>query len=186
MTDATPPDDLPADDLLGVVPRWVAIKGEYEEQGQSKRALTLLDEAVALGAPFAGFGLQVGIAVPLQDPDETGQPSEQERPVLRTFEQGLVQSLGAQGRLVASLTVDGLREYVAYVRSTDVLLPWQEAAPAGMESHGFGVEVLEDPLWLGLRELAGLLQPGEELLGPLVEVPAPDLGEVPLPPHEQP
>ncbi len=84
------------------------------------------------------------------------------------------------------LTVDGHREYLAYVRSTDVLLPWQHATPAGMEGHDFAVQVLQDPTWLGLREIAGLLQPGEQELGPLAAVPAPGSDDdVPLPPHEQ-
>lgn len=169
-TDAPPLGD---DGLSAVEARWVVVKGEYDEDGRARRAVTLLDEAVALGAPFDGFGLQVGLGVPLHDVDPTGLPTTEERQRLRGFERGLVQALGRQGRLVASLTADGLREYVAYVRSTDVLLPWRDAAPDGMHEHDFSVQVLQDPTWLGLRELAGLLQPGEELLGPLVELDGP-------------
>lgn len=184
---AAAPADPSADDLHGVLARWVTLKGEYVEEGQAKRAVTLIDEAVALGAPFAGFGLQVGLGVALRDPDDAGQPSAAERPALRAFEQALVQELGAAGRIVASMTVDGLREYVAYVRGTEVLLTWRDAVPAGMRSHDFEVQVLEDPSWLGLRELAGLLQPGEEHLGPLVELgPLGSDDAIPLPPHEQP
>ena len=157
-------------DLLTLPPRWVTLRGEAVHEGRTLRSVTLVDEAVALAAPHAGFGLQVGVGVRLAEPDESGQPSAAERPVLRRFEAGLVQALGPEGRLVASLTVDGVREYLAYVRSTDVLLPWREAAPAGMDSHDWQVQVLEDPSWLGLREIAGLLQPGEELSAPLTEV----------------
>ncbi|MCU1692897.1 MAG: hypothetical protein JWM64_1988 [Frankiales bacterium] len=175
----------PDDGLLSVTPRWVTLSGEYTEGDRGLRAITLLDEAVALGAPFDGFGLQVGVGVTLIDVDPTGQPTPDEKPRLKAFEAGLVQALGTEGRLVAALTVDGVREYVAYVRSTDVLLPWRDAPPAGMDVHDWQVQVLEDPSWLGLREIAGLLQPGEEMLAPLPELPAPDVDDIPLPPHEQ-
>lgn len=159
-------------DLLVVTPRWVTVEGVADPDGDGRalRAVTLLDEAVALGAPFEEFPLQVGIGVHLHEVDDGGQPTPEEKTVLRAFQTALVQALGDQGRVVAALTVDGVREYVAYVRSTDVLLPWQSGPPAGMEERDWQVQVLEDPTWLGLREIAGLLQPGEEELGPLVEV----------------
>ncbi len=160
----TAPDD---DGLLSVVPRWVSLSGEYTDGDRVLRALTLLDEAVALGAPFLGFGLQVGIGVTLLEPDAGGLPTPEEKARLKAFEAGLVQALGVEGRLVAHLTTDGVREYVAYLRSTDVLVPWQHEPPAGMADHDWQVQVLEDPSWLGLREIAGLLQPGEEQLDPL-------------------
>ena len=191
----TPPSDVPGSTpetaLLSVPPRWVTLQGEFVDgegpDARGMRAVTLLDEAVALGAPYEGFALQVGIDVTLLQPDSTGQPSAEERPALKAFEAGLVQALADQGRLVGVLTVDGHREYLAYVRSTDVLLPWRDAPPAGMDQHDWALQVMEDPTWLGLREIAGLLQPGEELLGPLTEVgpPQDDLDDIPLPPHEQ-
>lgn len=163
----------PLPDLLQTVARWVTLQGEYTDGSRTVRAVTLLDEAVALGAPFEDFPLQVGVGVTLQQPDEQGQPSAEEKAALRAFETGLVQALGHEGRIVATLTVDGVREYVAYVRSTDVLVPWRETPPPGTESHDWQVQVLQDPTWLGLREIAGLLQPGEQDADPLVEVTEP-------------
>ncbi|MCW2607751.1 MAG: hypothetical protein JWO60_2444 [Frankiales bacterium] len=164
-------------DLLVVQPRWVTLEGEFTDPEAAEprplRAVTLLDEAVALGAPFEEFPLQVGLGVHLQEVDDTGQPTPAEKAVLREFQTAVVQALGDQGRVVAALTVDGVREYVAYLRSTDVLVPWQDAPPAGMDTRDWQVQVLEDPTWLGLREIAGLLQPGEETLGPLPEVQGP-------------
>ena len=165
--------DAPRPDLLTLPPRWVTLRGETTHEGRTLRSVTLVDEAVALTAPHPGFALQVGIGVRLAEPDASGQPGPEEKAVLRRFEAGLVQALGPAGRLVASLTVDGVREYLAYVAGTDVLLPWREAAPAGMDSHDWQVQVLEDPRWLGLREIAGLLEAGEELSAPLVEVQPP-------------
>lgn len=174
MTQPRTGDDLPDDGLFEVAPRWVTLRGEYTDEDRTVRAVTLIDEAVALGAPFDGFVLQVGVGVPLGETDGTGQPTADERAALRTFEQGLVQALGRSGRLVATLTVDGLREYVAYLRDTTPLLAWREDVPAGMDGRDWQVQVMEDPAWLGLRELAGLLPPGHEELGPLTEVPSPD------------
>ncbi len=174
-------------DLLVVAPRWMTVEGEFTEPGtdpgsagdaappRTLTAVTLLDEAVALGAPFEEFPLQVGLAVTLHDVEVSGQPTAGETLALRAFQAALVQAIGAQGRVVAALTVDGVREYVAYVRSTDVLLPWQAAAPEGMDTRDWQVQVLQDPTWLGLREIAGLLQPGESGLEPLPELSAPGL-----------
>ena len=172
----TQPDeqaDGPRPDLLTLPPRWVTLTGETVHEGRTLRSVTLVDEAAALAAPHPGFPLQVGIGVRLAEPDASGQPGPEEKAALRRFEAGLVQALGPSGRLVAALTVDGVREYLAYVAGTDVLLPWRDAAPVGMESHDWQVQVLEDPRWLGLREIAGLLDPGEELSAPLVEVQPP-------------
>ena len=168
-------------DLLALPPRWVTLRGEPD--GGGPVAVTLLDEAVALAAPFPDFALQVGIGLVLQQPDDAGQVSPEEKPALKAFERALVHALGPAGRLVAVLTVDGVREYVAYVSDVEVLMPWREAPPEGMTSHDWQVQVLQDPSWLGLREIAGLLQPGEELLGPLPEI-GPD--GVPVVPGDDP
>lgn len=157
-------------DLLSVPPRWVTLTSESTEDAGGLRLVTLVDEAVATGAPWEGFGLQVGIGTPLRDVDSAGQPTADEKADLRPFEQALVDAVGDQGRLVSTTTLDGQREYLLYLRAVDVLLPWQDSPPPAMAARDWGVRVLVDPTWLGLREVAGLLQPGEEHLPPLQEL----------------
>ena len=120
-----------------------------------------LDEALVDGAPWAGLGTQLGISVTLHLPDPTGQPYDDEHAVPLALQASVVAALGADGRLVATITMDGVRELVAYVRSPGVVQAWQSHPPDGLGSHDVEVTLLEDPTWLGLREMAGLL--GDEL-----------------------
>ena len=119
-----------------------------------------LDEALVDGAPWPGFGTQLGVSVTLHLPDPTGQPYDDEHEALLVLQEAVVAALGADGRLVATVTMDGVRELVAYVRSPEVVQAWQGQPPEGLGSHDVEVTLLEDPSWLGLREMAGLL--GEE------------------------
>ena len=123
-----------------------------------------LDDAAADGAPWDGFPVQLSIAVHVEDPDDTGQPYEDEHAALLAWQGALVKALGDQGRLVATITMGGVREFVAYLRSADVVLSWETSPPAGLGAYEAEVELLPDPGWLGLREIAGLLGDDEEPL----------------------
>lgn len=148
-------------DLLAASPRWVQLLDD--EQGLT---VLELDEGAVDGAPWAGFGVQLTVSVDLQDPDEQGQPYAEEHEVLAAFRRVLEQALNGHGRVVATITMDGVREHVAYVRSDDVVAAWRDAPPAGFGTHDAQVQLLEDPRWLGLREIAGLLGEQEEPLRP--------------------
>lgn len=152
----------PGADLAAVAPRWVTLTATSD----GLPAITLVDEAVALAAPFASHPVQIGVGVHLNLPDERGQPGLTERPTLRRLEQCLVDAFGGHARLVSTLTLQGIREYVAYATSADFLAAWKDAPPPGLDSHEVQVMVMDDPTWKGLREIAGLLEPGEEPLRP--------------------
>ncbi|MDP3711710.1 MAG: DUF695 domain-containing protein [Mycobacteriales bacterium] len=149
-------------DLDSLPPRWVTLTATSD----GLPVITLVDEAVALAAPFPSHPVQVGLGVHLNEPDALGQPGELDAPLLRSFEQALVDALGSEARLVSSLTLQGVREYVAYARSTAVLERWQAEPPPGLDTHDVQVFAIDDPTWKGLREIAGLLEPGEEPLRP--------------------
>lgn len=153
-------------DLHALKPSWVTLTSTVD----GTPVITLVDEAVALAAPFASHPLQVGLGVRLNDPDALGQPGESERDDLKRLERGVVDALGTDARLVASITLQGIREYVAYAVDGSFLQAWTEEAPDGLNSHEVQVMVMEDPTWKGLREIAGLLEPGEAPLRPGEEV----------------
>ena len=148
-------------DLFDVSPDWVQLVDDEE-------SLTVveLDDAVVERAPWAGFPVQVAIALAVQDPDPTGQPYDEEHEQLRAYEEHLVVALGQQGRLVASITMDGVRELVGYLRAPAVVEAWEHDPPEGVGSHEAVVTLMDDPGWLGLREIAGLLGEDEESLRP--------------------
>jgi hypothetical protein len=147
-------------DLDALPPRWVTLTATDD----GLPVVTLVDEAVALAAPFASHPWQIGVGVHLAEPDPLGQPGEGERAALRALEQELVDGLAPVARLVSSLTLRGVREYVFYARDTSTLEAFAARAPEA--SHEVQAFALEDPSWKGLREIAGLLEPGEEPLRP--------------------
>jgi hypothetical protein len=146
-------------DLLDVPPRWAQLVDDSEDL-----VVVELDDAAAEGAPWPGFGVQLVVTVTLVDPDPDGQPYDEEHAALGRWRSALEAALSDGGRLVATITCDGVREHVAYLRSTAVVEPWRAAPPPGLGSHEAQVAVVEDPTWLGLREIAGLLEDGEEPL----------------------
>ena len=146
-------------DLLAVPADWQQLVDE--EDGL---LVVELDDAAAAGAPWPGFGLQLVVTVELHAPDPEGQPYDDEHAALRRWREALSAALGDQGRVVATLTAHGVREHVAYLRSPAVVEAWQCDPPTGLSSHQAEVLVVEDPTWLGLREIAGLLEDDEQPL----------------------
>lgn len=146
-------------DLLDVPARWTQLVDDTEDL-----VVVELDDAVAEQAPWPGFGVQLVVTATLDDPDPDGQPYDEEHAELGRWRAALVAALGEQGRLVATITCDGVREHVAYLRDIAVVEAWRAVPPPGLSSHEAQVAVVEDPTWLGLREIAGLLEDGEEPL----------------------
>jgi hypothetical protein len=138
--------------LLDAPSAWVQLLDDDE-------GLTVLelDEAVVGTAPWEGFGVQLTVSVALLDPDAQGQPRADERAALTSFRDSLDAALAGQGRVVATITMDGVREHIAHVSSSAVVEGWQQAPPQGFGSHDAQVQLIDDPEWQGLREIAGLL-----------------------------
>ena len=148
-------------DLQDVPPDWVQLVAE-----EGDLTVVELDDAVVDGAPWPGWPVQLALAVTVLDPDPEGQPYDDEHEALLAWQQALEDALGDQGRLVATITMGGVREYVAYLRSTDVIAPWEQEPPPALGTHEVQVTVMADPGWLGLREIAGVLGEDEEPLRP--------------------
>lgn len=145
--------------LFDVTPSWEQLVDD--EEGL---VVVELDDAAATGAPWPELGVQLVVTVTIQDPDPQGQPYAEEHAELGRWRAALERALGDAGRLVATLTADGVREHVAYVRDEGVVTAWQDEPPVGLGSHDAQVALVPDPTWLGLREIAGRLGPGEQPL----------------------
>jgi hypothetical protein len=130
-------------DLLAVPPDWVTLRAQTE---QGKPIVVLLDRAIATTAPYPDHSCQVAVAVPFGETAD-GLPGEDDATRLRQLEQQLVDAAAGEGRLVAVMTLEGLREWVLYARSTEWAVPFAEA--------GISVQIGEDPDYVGLLELAG-------------------------------
>ena len=144
--------------LRDVAPRWEQLVDDQD------LLVVELDDAAAEGAPWPELPVQLVVTATILDPDPEGQPYDEEHAVLGRWRSALEAALGDDGRLVATLTAEGVREHVAYVRDASVVTAWQTSPPPGLDSHAAQVALVPDPTWLGLREIAGLLGPDESPL----------------------
>ncbi|MCW2598605.1 MAG: hypothetical protein JWM02_434 [Frankiales bacterium] len=129
--------------LWDVPPDWVTLRAVTED---GLPIVVLIDRAVATTAPYQEFTRQVGVAVQL-DKTPDGLPAEADLAGLKALEQTLVDAAAGEARLVAVMTLEGVREWVLYARSTDWTTAFVDA--------GLSVVVGEDPTWQGLTELSG-------------------------------
>jgi hypothetical protein len=129
--------------LLEVPADWVTLRAETPE---GHPLVVTLDRAIATTAPYDVFTMQVSIGVSLGETSD-GLPAESDKANLRTLEQGIVDAAAGEARLVAVMTLEGVREWVLYARTT----AWTHAFIEG----GMSVRAGEDPTFSGLLELAG-------------------------------
>jgi hypothetical protein len=130
-------------ELLEVPADWVTLRTVTEDD---QPIVVLVDRALAATAPYPDWPVQVAIAVSYgATPD--GLPLEEHRAHLREMEQAVVDAAAGEGRLVAVMTLEGVREWMLYARSTD----WS----ASFAAAGLSVMSADDPTWAGLRELSG-------------------------------
>jgi hypothetical protein len=131
-------------DLLDVAPQWVTLRTETEE---GLTVVVLVDQAVAITAPYDGYPVQVAVGVPFTAGSD-GQPQDEDLPRLKEMEQHLVNAGVGQARLVAVMTLEGVREWTFYARGTDWTVP--------LKAVGLSILESDDPSYQGLRELSGL------------------------------
>ena len=111
-------------------------------------------------APLArhpAFGVQVGIAVPLNAPDANGLPTAAEAEALGALEDALVGALHADrlAQLVVVITAPGRRELVFYTRDSAAVPPRVRAVAERLRTHEVRLMQRDDPAWEVYRALGG-------------------------------
>ena len=132
-------------DLFAVPAEWVTLRAQTEE---GLPVVVLVDQAVATTTPYADHPTQVAVGVPF-NADDAGLPVAEELPRLKQVEQHLVDAAAGQARLLAVMTLEGVREWTFYGRDA----AWAEP----LRASGVSVLATEDPSYQGLRELSGLV-----------------------------
>jgi hypothetical protein len=131
-------------DLLAVPAQWVTLRTTTED---GLPVVVLVDQAVATTAPYPDHPLQVAVGVPYTAGSD-GLPVPEDLPRLKEMEQHLVDTGAGQARLVAVMTLEGVREWTFYAAGNGWTAP--------MKAVGLSVLETDDPTYLGLRELSGL------------------------------
>ena len=128
--------------IFDPAPDWVTLTAQTPEGNPVE---VLIDRAIATTVPYEVFTMQVAIACSLGETRD-GLPAESDKANLRTLEQGLVDAAAGEARLVARTTLEGVREWMFYGRTTAWTHPFIEG--------GLSVRAGDDPSFSGLRELA--------------------------------
>jgi hypothetical protein len=129
--------------IFAPAPDWVTLTAQTPEGNPVE---VLLDRAIATTVPYEVFTMQIAVACDLGETRD-GLPAESDKANLRTLEQALVEAAAGEARLVARTTLEGMREWMFYGRTTAWTHPFVEG--------GLTVRAGDDPAFSGLLELAG-------------------------------
>ena len=116
-----------------------------------------LRSGVRRAAGHKDFAVQIGVAVPLNDPSSDGLPTADESQQLGAIEERLSKDLEEPRRavLTAVITTSGMREFVLYTGSKGWIRDWTERFQAETATHQIQVMSQPDPKWSVYRSLAG-------------------------------
>ena len=97
---------------------------------------------------------QVGIAVPFNQADEKGFPSQEEFKALEDIEDRMTDLLteGNESLLVGILTCRGMREFVLYTSSPEEVQRKFRQLQASVQSHGLQFMMQPDKDWLTYKQ----------------------------------
>lgn len=91
--------------------------------------------------------IQIGVAVPLNDPNEHGPPHGDEHDELNAIEDLVVEVAGERATLVGVITTQSMREFVLYARDHDWIAGFHEELRRRVAHHEVQVMGQRDPDW---------------------------------------
>lgn len=120
---------------------WMVLSGMHEENPLIARFDTSTEQLKGR------YSIQVGVAVPLNDPTPEGLPTVEEQKQLDRIESTLVRKAHEQSVLVGVITTGGMREFVLYTNSSTWLEAFHETMKAEVTTHPVHVIAKNDPDW---------------------------------------
>ena len=123
--------------------KWVVMEGKHGENAMFVRRNISATELA--GSPE--FRHRVGVAVPLNAPNELGLPDDSEAVQLNAIEDSLnlVLCSGQNALQVLVITTSGMREFIYYTREPKACPLAFDAVQAEARSHKLQAYVAEDP-----------------------------------------
>jgi len=131
---------------------WAVTEGRYEGSPMFVR----IHRGVA---PLVGdprYSQQVGIAVPLLEPDSRGLPSREEAGQLAEIEDAISAALEPDHTSVQvlSITTKGMREFVLYTTDADAVRAAFGPLESSVRDHELQLIIRPDPEWSVYRRFA--------------------------------
>ena len=122
---------------------WQISSGEREGRPISTR----FNAALARAADRRDYGIQIGVAVPLVDPDPWGLPRGGEFAQLDAIEDVVVATAGDRAVLVGVITTAAMREFVLYTGDGGWIADFHQSVQAQIDHHEIQVMAQTDPDW---------------------------------------
>jgi hypothetical protein len=130
---------------------WSVSEGVSEGSRLIVRANTAFRQA----ANRSDYGIRIGVAVPLDDPDESGLPQGAELEELNHIEDTLVARAEAHAVLVCVLTTRSMREFVFHSQTSDWIEPFHRDMQGAIPEHEVQVMAQRDPGWSVYEQIVG-------------------------------
>lgn len=130
-------------------PAWMALQGS----GPTGRPVLALAQVPLRQITFPGFDIHLAITIPYAEQGPDGLPTPAGLALLREREEQLAASLGAEGRIVAHQSHDGVRLVHAYAAPDPAIAA--RVAEVAAAWPGTQVVVTADPGWALVNHLAG-------------------------------
>jgi hypothetical protein len=130
-------------------PSWMALQGT----GPTGKPVLALAQVPLRQITFPGFDTHLAITIPYAEPTPDGLPTPAGLAHLREREEQLTVVLGAQGRIVAHQSHDGVRLVHAYAAPDPAIAA--RVAEVAAAWPGSQVVVTADPGWALVNHLAG-------------------------------
>lgn len=102
------------------------------------------------------YAIRIGVAIPLNDPDEAGLPQGDELEELNDIEDTLVEGAAEHAVIVCVLTTTAMREFVFHSQTSDWIEQFHRAMKEAISGHQVQVMAQRDPEWSVYEQLIGI------------------------------
>jgi hypothetical protein len=120
---------------------WMVITGTHDEKPLIARFDTSAEQLQGR------YSIQIGVAVPLNDPTVEGWPTPEEDQQLGTIEAKVVNEAADDSVLAGVITTGGMREFVLYTNSSAWIEAYHRALEEDITTHTIQVMAKTDPNW---------------------------------------
>ena len=130
---------------------WSVAEGQMD----GAPVIVRCNASMAAAAGHPEYSIQVGVAVPLRDPQPGGLPTPEEAEELNSIEDAIDRLVGDRAVMVAVVTTGEMREFVLYTGTSDWIAQFDADLQAAAGGHEVQVMAQTDPEWNAYATLAG-------------------------------
>lgn len=120
---------------------WMVVTGTHDGKPLISRFDTSAEQLKGR------YSIQVGVAVPLNDPTPEGWPTPEEDQQLATIEGTILREADEQSVLAGVITTGGMREFVLYTNASAWIEDFHNVLRAAVPTHEVQVMARTDPEW---------------------------------------